>query len=358
MKIKSIKLCNFRCFLSKTISFTDGVNILFGMNACGKTTVIEAVNYLALTKSFKTNDDREIINVNRDEMSLIGEFFQFGKNDKILVMKKNGYKTILKNSYQYKKISDYLGEVLVVAFSSFDLNLLLGYSKERRKIFEPIICQISKDYVFGYNLYNKVLNDRNALLKRLILEKNNKLIELLDVVDLRLVDAAKILFETREKFVLNVNEKISKIHKQISSSEENLVLKYKPNIDPSKMLEKLKNNYENDLKKGTTSVGPHKDDFLFEINGMDVAIYGSQGQQRNALISSKIAFLYILEQAKNKKPILLLDDVFSELDPIRQNNIFNALDDDIQVIISTASLAEIDDKILKKANVITLNKED
>lgn len=358
MRLNKIKMYNFRCFSSKTISFTKGINILFGLNACGKTTVLESIYYLGLTKSFKTSDEREIIKYNETEMSVIGEVEQLTKKDKITVFKKNESKVVSMNSFTYKKISDYLGEVLVVVFSSFDLNLLLGYSKERRKIFEPIICQISKDYVREYNLFNKILNNRNALLKRLIFEKNDRLIDLIEVLNLQLIESSKKIFETRKKFVDEVNENLSRIHKKISSSDEELVLKYKANVDPSEMLEKLKNNLEKDLKKGTTSVGPHKDDFCFEINKKDVAIYGSQGQQRNTLISAKITFLYMLESIKGKKPILLLDDVFSELDPIRQNNIFKALDKDVQVIISTASLGEINKEIIENANVITLNKED
>lgn len=357
MFLKELKICNFRCFSNKNIDFENKINVLLGLNATGKTSILEAINYIGVSKSFKTTNDDEILMYGSDSMSVAAVVQKEKNTERFKIVKSPNGKSVYKNQFKFLKISDYLGEVLIVSFSSYDLVKLLGYSKDRRKIFEPIICQISNKYVIECNKYNKILNNRNSLLKRLSFEKNDKLLELLNVLNFQLVEAAKEIVRIRREFMLKVNERISTIHSKIASSRENLILKYKCNVLPDKMLNELESRCEYDLKKGTTSVGPHKDDFIFEIDGKDVGSFGSQGQQRNTLISAKIAFVKILKEEKKENPILLLDDVCSELDSIRQNNLFNLLDENMQVIISTATIAEVDKSIIEKANIITLTKE-
>lgn len=358
MFLKRLKIYNFRCFFKKEIEFNENINIFVGLNATGKTSVLEAINYLGLTKSFKTGDDNEVIRFGFNEMSVSGFIFKNSNFEKYKISKNVAGKKAFKNEYCFSKISDYLGEVLIVSFSNSDLNKLLGFSKDRRKIFEPIICQISKVYVREHNYYNKILNERNALLKRLMFEKNDKLLELLKVLNFQLIESAKQIIETRRKFVLEVNKKISFYHSQIASSNESVKIKYKPNVAIEEIEKKLESTFEQDLKKGTTTVGPHKDDFEFEVNGNNVVNYGSQGQQRNVLISLKLTFIEILKDIKNENPILLLDDVFSELDPIRQNNLFKVIGRGTQVFISTATLAEIDSKVIQNATIIKFEKEE
>lgn len=359
MVLNSLKLFNFRCFSSKNVLFSPGVNIIFGENASGKTTILESIAYLALTKSFKTSDESEIQKSGFFEMSVIGNIISNNGNQTCFkIIKEQKGKTVFKNNYKFLKISDYIGEISLVYFSNNDLINLLGSSRNRRKLFEPVFCQISSSYLVECNYYKKLLNERNALLKRLIFEKNDMLLRLLDTLDEQLVNSGKKIIFYRKEFVDKINEKINFYHNIISNKKEQLKIVYKPYVDELSFLKKLKQDFENDLKKGSTNSGPHKDDFTFLINEKNVVLYGSQGQQRSALISLKLTFVDVLKQVKNEYPILLLDDIFSELDYTRQNNLFKAIDKKIQTFISTATLADVDKSILDNANIITLIKED
>lgn len=247
---------------------------------------------------------------------------------------------------------------MIVSFSNFDLIRLAGSSRDRRKIFEPIICQISNEYVSECNYYKKILNERNALLKRLIFEKKDTSLRLLEIVDQQLIERAKRIIQIRKKFVDDLNEKINNIHQKICNCSEDVYVKYLPSVEEEKMKTKLLENVENDIRKGTTSCGPHRDDFGFYVDGKNVATQGSQGQQRNMLITIKLAFVEMIKKQKEEEPILLLDDVFSELDKVRQNNLLEVVNNGIQTIISSATLSEIDENLLKNALIITLKKEE
>ena len=191
MHLKTLKLNNFRCFSDKKISFEQGINIVYGLNAVGKTSLLEAINYLALTKSFKEYDDSIIFKEGLKFFSVNGSVSSFSDEFKLKILRNQSGKTVFKNDYKFSRISDYVGEALVVSFSNDDLFNLNKGARERRKIFEPIFCQISKDYVVECNYYKKILNDRNALLKRLTIENNKSLEMLLLTLDLQLVEQGK-----------------------------------------------------------------------------------------------------------------------------------------------------------------------
>lgn len=358
MILTSLKIYNFRLFLNKKIEFEPGLNIITGLNASGKTTVLESIYYLSVTKSFREVQDYDLISLNCEEMSVIGEVETKKGRKKVRTSRSFRGKSVYRNETKCRKISDYLGEVLTVAFSNSDLFGLVGSPKDRRKIFEPIICQISNFYVDECNRYKKILNERNALLKRLIFENSKALSDLLCIVTNQLVDSAKKIISIRVDFVNKLNEKLNTIHNKICGCYEDVCVKYLPSVEGDRMLETLEQNVGADIKKGSTSYGPHRDDFGFYINGKNVVTQGSQGQQRNILITVKIAFVDIIKKIKEEEAILLLDDVFSELDKVRQNNLLQVINCETQTIISTATLAEIDNKLLEKANIITLKKEE
>lgn len=358
MFLKQLKIYNFRLFYSKKLEFQPGMNILTGLNASGKTTILESVYYLSVTKSFRDVQDLDLITLKNSEMSVIGEVETTFEKKKLMVSRNTSGKSVYKNENKFKKISDYLGEMLTVSFSNSDLISLVGTAKERRKIFEPIICQISNFYVSECNYYKKVLNERNALLKRLVFENSKGLCDLFSIVTKQLVDSAKKIIAIRKNFVQRLNENLNEIHRKICGCFEVVCVKYLPSADEDNLLELLEKNSDVDLKKGSTSYGPHRDDFGFFIDDKNVVTQGSQGQQRNILITVKIAFVEMIKKIKEEEPILLLDDVFSELDKVRQNNLLQAIDGETQTIISTATLAEIDEKLLEKANIITLKKEE
>ncbi len=357
MRISSLKLYNFRSFSNYSIEFKPGINVLFGANAIGKTSLLESIYYLSLTKSFKTNDEQVIIRDGYDCFSIKGSFQKENESFDLKTIKDNKGKTVFKNLYKFPKISDYLGESLVVSFCNNDLSDLNGSSRNRRKIFEPIFCQISKEYVVASNCYKKILNERNALLKRLMLGNNNKLLVLLDSVDEQLFEKAKIIENKRKLFVEEINKKINEYHSKLSPENDVIRIDYLPSTNYENFKEELKLRREQDVKKGTTSIGPHRDDYVFIINNKNIIDYGSQGQQRSMLISLKLCFVELLKDAKDEYPILLLDDVLSELDKNRQNNLFSLINPNVQTILSTATLSEVDESVLNKANIITLKKE-
>lgn len=358
MRLSSLKLNNFRLFETLSLEFSKDLVVITGLNATGKSTILEGINYLGLTKSFRDVGDEDLVSIGKSEFSVIGFVESRDCSKKLRVCKNNIGKSVFKNETRIKKISDYLGELLVVSFSNFDLIRLSGSPRDRRKIFEPIICQISNEYVSECNYYKKILNERNALLKRLIFEKKDTSLHLLEVVDKQLIEKAKQIIQIRKKFVDDLNEKMNGIHQKICGCYEDVCVKYLPSVEEDKIESELLKNVDNDIRKGSTLCGPHRDDFGFYIDGKNVATQGSQGQQRNVLITIKLAFVEMIKKQKEEEPILLLDDVFSELDKVRQNNLLEAVNNGIQTIISSATLSEIDENLIKNALVITLKKEE
>ncbi len=356
MFLKTIKLFNFRQFERLQVSFSSGINVITGMNAVGKTSLLESIGYLGVTKSFREALDVDLIREGQNEMAVLGTVFAGEREKKLRILKQKQGKSVFSNDFRYKKISEYLGELLVVSYCNTDLMMLVGGATDRRKIFEPIICQISPFYMEAYNSYRRVLSERNALLKRLIFENNNKLLELLKVINERISDYGKKVIEERKRFIEKLNVFIEQIHNKISSAFETIKIEYLPSIKEEEITESLDKNFDEDLRKGYTSYGPHKDDYIFIINNKNIIHYGSLGQQKNMLITIKLAFVELIKSVKNDYPILLLDDVLSELDGIRQNNLFKAINSSVQAIISSATLSEIDPDLLSMAKVITLEK--
>ncbi|MCM1514403.1 MAG: DNA replication/repair protein RecF [Anaeroplasma bactoclasticum] len=356
MFIKAIKLFNFRQFEQLEVFFSPSINVVTGMNAVGKTSLLESIGYLGVTKSFREASELDLIRDGQSELAVLGTIFTQNQEKKLRVLKQKQGKSVFSNNFRYKKISEYLGELLVVSYCNADLMMLVGGAADRRKIFEPIICQISPFYVSVYNSYKKVLSERNALLKRLIFENNNKLLEVLKVIDERLDDYGKKVIEERKKFIDNLNVFLGSIHNKISSTFETIKIEYLPSVKDGEIMKNLEKNFNEDLKKGYTNYGPHKDDYIFIINNKNIIHYGSLGQQKNMLITIKLAFVELIKSVKGDYPILLLDDVLSELDGIRQNNLLKAINSSVQAIISSATLSEINPDLLSKAKIITLEK--
>lgn len=354
MVIKNLKIVNFRRFVRKQIAFKKGLNVIVGSNAIGKTTILEAVYYLGITKSFKTSDESALINNNSEEFAVFANVERDRLANDIKIKRMKSAKIVFLNNNPYKKVSEYLGTVLVVCFSNNDCVKLNGSSKDRRSLFEPLICQISNFYVNECNNYRKILNSRNALLKRLNFEKKESNTKLLEVMNSQLVKSGTKIINVRQKIVRKLNDEINEIYNEISGRNEKIELEYCSNTTEEKFLNQLRLNYEEELKKGHTEVGPHRDDYKFKINGLDAASTGSQGQQKSIMISLKIAFSKMIQSVKNETPILLLDDVLGELDEKRQNNLLDYIKDYQQVIISTSTLADVKKENLENANIIEL----
>lgn len=338
MIIKSLELENFRNYDSLILNFDEGTNILYGDNAQGKTNVLEAIYVSATTKSHKGSKDKEIINFDKEEAH-IRTFLSKGDMDYRVDMhlRKSKSKGIAINGQKLKKATELLGLLNVVFFSPEDLSIIKDGPSGRRSFVDMELCQLDKYYLYNLNQYNKIINQRNKLLKDFYFNPDLK--DTITVWDSQLVSYGKQMIEARIKFVDQLNMIIEKIHKNLSGGKENLKITYEPDVICEDFDRKLSMNMERDIKLKFTSVGPHRDDFGFMVNGIDIRKFGSQGQQRTAALSLKLAEIELVKQITKDNPILLLDDVLSELDSNRQNYLLNSIGD-IQTIITCTGLDE------------------
>lgn len=356
MVIKSIKLEHFRNYESLDLDFEKGTNILYGDNAQGKTNVLEAIYLSATTKSHKGSKDKEIINFDKEEAHIRTILDKEGMEYRVdMHLRKNKSKGIAINGQPIKKAADLIGLLNVVFFSPEDLSIIKNGPSERRKFVDMELFQIDKYYLYNLNQYNKIINQRNKLLKEFY--QNSDLNETLQVWNMQLVTYGNQIIRRREMFVKQLNEIIYDIHKNLSGGKEELKIFYEPNVSEDEFERKLKISQEKDIKLKMTSVGPHRDDFCFMVNGVDIRKYGSQGQQRTAALSLKLAEIELVKKLTGDSPVLLLDDVLSELDSHRQNYLLNNIGE-IQTMITCTGLDEFInnrfeiDKIFKVSNGI------
>lgn len=355
MIIKKIKLQQFRSFLAYEVEFSPKITVIYGDNAVGKTSIIEAVNCISSIKSFRTSDYTELINDSSDYFYLEATLKSEQVENKVTYFCDKQVKKIKINNFLYSKLSEFVGYFNVVCFSALDFLKLKGAGSERRKMFDLVFCQISKDYMFASNYYKKLLKDRNTLLKRLILENRSDLKKLIEVVSEQLVEYGNLIIKFRGKTINEISNFAKLHHCKISEQLETFSLMYCPSVKRLKK-EDYDASFNEDLKRGYTTIGPHRDDYIFIVNNKNVTIYGSQGQQRNAILSVKLAMADLIFENKKEAPTLLLDDVFSELDRKRQNALLNSLNPNYQTIITTASISDLDNKIFDNALVVKLDK--
>lgn len=338
MIIKSIELSNFRNYESLDLDFDYGTNILYGNNAQGKTNILEAVSVSGTTRSHKGSKDKEMIRFGEEEAHIKTVVNKKDMDYQIDVhMKKNKTKGIAVNKIPLKKASELFGILNIVFFSPEDLNIIKNGPSERRRFLDSELCQLDKIYLSDLAKYNKILNQRNKLLKDMVFRPDLK--ETLPIWDAQLIDYGKRIIKRRKSFVDELNEIVFDIHKQISGKKEELVLKYEPNIDDAFFHDELNRAKERDMRFCQTSVGPHRDDMQFSVFDVDIRKYGSQGQQRTSALSLKLAEIELVKRNINETPVLLLDDVLSELDSSRQNYLLNSIHD-IQTIITCTGLDE------------------
>ena len=315
------------------MSFDSGVNILYGDNAQGKTNVLEAIYVSAMTKSHKGAKDREIINFDKDEAHIRTYLLKEDLEYKVdMHLRNNKSKGIAINGQKIKKAAELVGLLNVVFFSPEDLSIIKSGPAERRRFIDMELCQLDKFYLYNLNKYNKIVNQRNKLLKDFY--NNSDLYETIVIWDSQLLSYGKQIIERRSQFISQLNEIIFDIHKKLSGDKEELVIVYEPEVEADQFEKKLEANRDRDIRLKMTSVGPHRDDFSFFINGIDIRKYGSQGQQRTAALSLKLAEIEIVKRVVKDNPVLLLDDVMSELDLKRQEYLLRGLSN-VQTIITT-----------------------
>lgn len=338
MNIRSIELKNFRNYENLEISFDEGTNILFGDNAQGKTNILEAAYMSGTTKSHKGSRDKEMIRFGEEEAHLKTVVARGGREYQIdMHLKKNRAKGIAIDKIPIKKASELFGILNIVFFSPEDLNIIKNGPAERRRFLDSELCQLDRIYLADLTNYNKILAQRNKLLKDMIYRPG--LSDTLPVWDMQLIETGKKIIRRRKQFVDELREIVSDIHYRISGGKEELFLKYEPNIDDIFFEDELSRAKEKDKKLCQTSVGPHRDDLLFSIDDVDIRKYGSQGQQRTSALSLKLSEIELVRKSISDTPVLLLDDVLSELDSSRQNYLLNNISD-TQTIITCTGLDE------------------
>lgn len=338
MVIKSIELADYRNYEALSLTFDRGVNILYGDNAQGKTNVLEAVYLAATTKSHRGSKDKEIIRFEKEEAHIRTRLEKDGVETRVdMHLRRAGTKGIAIDGQKLKKAAQLLGLCNVVFFSPEDLAIIKNGPSERRRFVDMELCQLDNMYLHNLNNYNKIVNQRNRLLKDMYLSPGLK--ETLSVWDMQLTAYGGKLIERRKLFVDQLNDIIKGIHKLLSGDREELKLRYEPDTLPEDFEKKLAMCMDRDMKMKMTSAGPHRDDFTFLINGMDARKFGSQGQQRTAALSLKLAEIELVKKITGDTPVLLLDDVLSELDSARQQLLLNSINN-IQTIITCTGLEE------------------
>jgi DNA replication and repair protein RecF len=338
MVIKSLELHNFRNYKDLAIEFSEGTNILFGGNAQGKTNILEAIFISSTTKSHKSSKDKDIINFFEEEAH-IRTYIQKGE-DTIKVdmhLRSAKAKGIAIDNQRIKKSADLMGKLNVVFFSPEDLAIIKSGPAERRRFADIGLCQLDAHYLYCLNNYNRVLNQRNKLLRDIAIKPD--LTDTISVWNEQLVTYGGSIILRRRLFAEQLNKIIGKTHMKLSGDKEFLLVQYDADTEAEEYEEKLKNSLEADLKLKQTTVGPHRDDFSFFINNINVRKFGSQGQQRTVALSLKLSEIELIKMIANDTPVLLLDDVLSELDRNRQNYLLDNIGN-VQTIVTCTGLEE------------------
>lgn len=336
MIMKSLELQNFRNYNMLQIEFDSGTNIFYGDNAQGKTNILEAIFMTATTRSHKSSKDQDIIRFGYDEAHIRSYLFKEEITRQIdMHLRKGKTKGIAIDSQRIKKAAELMGLLNVVFFSPEDLSIIKNGPAERRHFIDMELCQLDSFYLYNLNHYNKIVNQRNKLLKDLVFHPELK--ETLSIWDAQLVSFGSKIIERRAVFAEQLNEMTIDIHKKLSGGRETLKMIYEPDVSMEDFEEKCRRNQERDVRLKQTTTGPHRDDFSFMIGDVDIRKFGSQGQQRTAALSLKLSEIELVKKISKDKPVLLLDDVLSELDSNRQNYLLNSIGD-IQTIITCTGL--------------------
>lgn len=366
MIIKKIILSNFRNYSRLNLELNPKMNIFIGENAQGKTNILESVCVLALTKTYRYGVEENLISFDKEKAKISAKVKK-GRlvNTLEINLDQNNLKKIKVNNQEIKKISDYISNLNVILFTPEDLDIIKGSPNIRRNLINIELSQISKKYLNTYNEYNKLLKMRNEYLKLILnSSKENKIY--LDIITNKLIEKAIIIYQERKKYIDRINNNINNIYKNITG-DELLRISYETNIPLKKFsteeIEEVLNrifiqNYRKELNYGMTMYGPHRDDFSFYLNDNNLKSFGSQGQQKIAVLSFKLSEIEIFKEYSGNNPVLLLDDIFSELDIKKRNKLLDYINKDIQSIITTTDLKNIRKNNLNDAYIFEIkNKE-
>jgi DNA replication and repair protein RecF len=336
--VNQISLSSFRNYQSLDIDFSKNTNILLGKNAQGKTSILEAIYMIGLTKSHKTTKDPDVIQSNAEFAKIKAECRLKDEDIHLEVVISKSGKKAKYNNIEVERLSEYVGLLNVVMFAPEDLNLIRGNPQNRRKFLDLEIGQMSKDYMYNLQNYKKVLKQRNDLLKSMQKETSPNMM-LLDIITDQLIDYLIQVVATRKRFIRKINEFALKNYQELSKTKHRLSIEYLPSVKDH-YKEEFQRKYQYDIITGSTSIGAHRDDVEFYIDDFTIKTHGSQGELRTAVLAIKLALVDFIYEFTKSYPILLLDDVFSELDQERQKGLFDYISDKTQTFITTTELDE------------------
>ena len=356
MKIVNLKLCNFRNYDKLEISFNNRLNIIIGNNAQGKTNILEAIYFLSITKSIFSVNDKNCIKFNNLFSRIDGNIeYDSGVKKKLAIILNENYKKLLLNDNEIKKHSDFIGIFKTIIYNPDNIKLIKDAPVNRRKFLNIEISQLYGKYISLLNEFNIVLKQRNEYLKCIKVGKNNQIY--FNILNDKYIKLSCEIYKYRIEFIDKINKYIGKIYKKISGYS-GLTISYVPNIDYENiefLSEKLKNKidkgYDREVFYGNSLFGPHRDDFIFNLDEKNLLLYGSQGQLKLAIIALKLAEIDVFYEVCGEYPVLLLDDLFSELDVSKRNKIIKYLNRDIQIFVTTTDLNNIDKEFLNKAQI-------
>ena len=362
MQINHLKLINFRNYSNLEIDFNKNVNIFIGDNGRGKTNILESIYVLSLTKSNRYGNEEDLIKFNEKIAKIEGTILNDNLLKKQEVHLTQNKKQIFINNKEIRRIRDYISNFCVISFSPSDLEIIKGSPNTRRNMINVDISQLHNNYISYLNDYNHIIKIRNEYLKKMNIDGNSD-IRYLDVVNEKMVEKGLKIYEYRYNFFKKINSIIPDIFKKITGLL-NLNIHYETNINLNDFIiekvkeeyySKIKKNFKMELMQGMTLIGPHRDDFSFYLDDLDMKNFASQGQQRLAVIALKISEIFLFKEEMGEYPVLLLDDIFSEIDTKRRNKIIKFLLKDIQSIITTTDLNDINDKLLENATIFKVN---
>ena len=364
MVIKQISLKNYRNYENVKIDFNNKINIIIGDNAQGKTNILESVYFLSITKSYRASEDSMLITKGKDFSTISAKLKQDKISKKINVFFSKNKKEISLNNSIVKKLSDFIGIVKIIMMSPEDIDIIKGSPSIRRNFLNVELSKLSKEYISKYNEYNKLLKIRNDYLK-LLMTNSIADYRYLDIITEKLIDRAVYIYIERFKLISELNKKINKIYYDITLNKS-LTLKYNPNIEiisfdeetvRSAIKEKLIKYRQKEISVGMTLYGPHRDDFSFWLDENNIEFYGSQGQQKLSVIALKLSLVYVFYERFNEMPILLLDDIFSELDKKKKNKIIDYINNVGQVIITTNDISDIKKNKLSNVSIYKIKNK-
>lgn len=357
MKIAKLNLINFRNYENLDIEFSDNLNIIYGNNGSGKSNLVEAIYLLALTKSFRTSNDHNLINKNSKFSVIKGTIIDKEKTIYQIDFDATGKKVFI-DADKVKKISDYVSRINIVLFNPLDTKVITDAPVTRRKMLDISISQCNKEYLILLSSYNKILKHRNAYLKQLYLNGNASS-EYINILTDKLIDIGLKIHQIRTKYIANLNEHLTNIYKNIFEYGH-LEIKYTSDLSGKtvdKLHESYKKLYRKEMAVGKTLLGIHHDDITFMLDDNNIREYGSIGQQKNAIISYKLSELLIVKQLKGEYPILILDDLFSELDSQKILNIIKMLNKEVQTFITTTDITNIKKELLVNCNLYKVENQ-